>query len=75
MILIDNAIKYSTDLKQINVSAGLTKKEVNIIVQDFGEGISKEDQKKIFNRFYRVDKARTREKGGNGLGLSLPINL
>lgn len=75
VILIDNAIKYSTDLKQINVSAGLTKKEVNIIVQDFGEGISKEDQKKIFNRFYRVDKARTREKGGNGLGLSIAHKL
>ncbi|NRN88984.1 Signal transduction histidine-protein kinase ArlS [Lactobacillus helveticus] len=75
VILIDNAIKYSTNLKQINVSAGLTKKEVNIIVQDFGEGISKEDQKKIFNRFYRVDKARTREKGGNGLGLSIAHKL
>lgn len=75
VILIDNGIKYSTDRKQINVSAGVTKKNVNIIVQDFGEGISEEDQKKIFNRFYRVDKARTREKGGNGLGLSIAQKL
>ncbi|MFR1978362.1 MAG: sensor histidine kinase, partial [Lactobacillus acidophilus] len=75
VILIDNGIKYSTDIKQINVSAGVTKKEVNIIVQDFGEGISQEDQEKIFNRFYRVDKARTREKGGNGLGLSIAQKL
>lgn len=75
VILIDNGIKYSTDRKQINVSAGVTKKEVTIIVQDFGEGISQEDQKKIFNRFYRVDKARTREKGGNGLGLSIAQKL
>ncbi len=75
VILIDNGIKYSTDRKQIIVSAGVTKKDVNIIVQDFGEGISKEDQHKIFNRFYRVDKARTREKGGNGLGLSIAQKL
>lgn len=75
VILIDNGIKYSTDRKQINVSAGVTKKEVSIIVQDFGEGIASEDQKKIFNRFYRVDKARTREKGGNGLGLSIAQKL
>ena len=75
VILIDNGIKYSTDRKQINVSAGVTKKEVSIMVQDFGEGISPEDQKKIFNRFYRVDKARTREKGGNGLGLSIAQKL
>ena len=75
VILIDNGIKYSTDRKQINVSAGVTEDKIHIIVQDFGEGISKEDQDKIFNRFYRVDKARTREKGGNGLGLSIAQKL
>lgn len=75
VILIDNGIKYSTNRKQINISVGVTKKDVNIIVQDFGEGIAPEDQKKIFNRFYRVDKARTREKGGNGLGLSIAQKL
>lgn len=75
VILIDNGIKYSTDRKQMNVSAGLSQDDVNIIVQDFGEGISKVDQDKIFNRFYRVDKARTREKGGNGLGLSIAQKL
>lgn len=75
VILIDNGIKYSTDRKQINVSAGVTQDMVKLIVQDFGEGISKEDQTKIFNRFYRVDKARTREKGGNGLGLSIAQKL
>lgn len=75
VILIDNGIKYSTDRKQMNVSAGLSHDEVSIMVQDFGEGISKEEQDKIFNRFYRVDKARTREKGGNGLGLSIAQKL
>lgn len=75
VILVDNGIKYSTDRKEINISAGLEQNEVQIIVQDFGEGISKEEQSKIFNRFYRVDKARTREKGGNGLGLSIAQKL
>lgn len=75
IILIDNGIKYSTDLKQINISAGVSEQIVSIMVQDFGEGISEEDKTKIFNRFYRVDKARTREKGGNGLGLSIAQKL
>jgi len=75
VILIDNGVKYSTDRKEMNVSAGLSQDEVHIIVQDYGEGISKEEQSKIFNRFYRVDKARTREKGGNGLGLSIAQKL
>lgn len=75
IILIDNAIKYSTNRKQINISAGVSEQIVSIIVQDFGEGISDEDKTKIFNRFYRVDKARTREKGGNGLGLSIAQKL
>lgn len=71
IILIDNAIKYSTDRKEVNVSASTENKSVIIAVQDFGEGIDSVEQEKIFNRFYRVDKARTREKGGNGLGLSI----
>ena len=75
VILIDNGVKYSTDRKEMNVSAGLSQDEVHIIVQDYGEGISKKEQSKIFNRFYRVDKARTREKGGNGLGLSIAQKL
>src|SRR5699024_4209827 len=65
IILIDNAIKYSTDRKEILVDAATEKDKVKISVQDFGEGIAPEEQDKIFNRFYRVDKARTREKGGN----------
>ncbi|RMC39133.1 MULTISPECIES: HAMP domain-containing histidine kinase [unclassified Lactobacillus] len=75
VVLIDNGIKYSTDRKELNISAGLDQNEVHIIVQDYGEGISKSEQSKIFNRFYRVDKARTREKGGNGLGLSIAQKL
>ena len=57
------------------MAAGQSGQEMQIVVQDYGEGISDEDKKKIFNRFYRVDKARTREKGGNGLGLSIAQKL
>ena len=68
IILLDNAIKYSTDRKEVHISISRTMNEFEIAVQDFGEGITEEDLEKIFDRFYRVDKARARNKGGNGLG-------
>lgn len=75
VILLDNAVKYSTDRKEIHISISETLSRVQIAIQDFGEGMSPEDQKKVFNRFYRVDKARSREKGGHGLGLSIAKEL
>ncbi|WP_283678252.1 HAMP domain-containing histidine kinase [Lentilactobacillus sp. Marseille-Q4993] len=75
VILIDNAIKYSKDRKEIHTSISTTMNTVNIAVQDFGEGIAPDDVSKVFNRFYRVDKARSRDKGGNGLGLSIAKRL
>ena len=75
IILLDNAVKYSTSRKEIHVSVSLEMDSVAIAVQDFGEGISPEDRKRVFNRFYRVDKARSREKGGNGLGLAIAQQL
>lgn len=75
IILIDNAIKYSTDRNEVIISSSVEDGEVVVSVQDFGEGISESEKSKIFNRFYRVDKARTREKGGNGLGLSIAQKL
>lgn len=75
VILLDNAVKYSTTRKEVHLSASTDGRNILIAVQDFGEGMSPEDQEKIFSRFYRVDKARSREKGGNGLGLSIAKQL
>ncbi|MDG3060580.1 HAMP domain-containing histidine kinase [Lacticaseibacillus casei] len=76
IILMDNAVKYSTNRKEIHVSmAQNSGNGVALAVQDFGEGIAEKDRRRVFNRFYRVDKARSREKGGNGLGLSIAQQL
>jgi two-component system phosphate regulon sensor histidine kinase PhoR len=85
--LIENGIKYTEEGGSIHISlqkeylppvrnqTDRLEKErerfIKIIVSDTGIGISKEDQEKIFIRFFRVDKARSREQGGSGLGLSI----
>jgi hypothetical protein len=68
-ILLDNAQKYSE--KAIRLSLRQTETDAVIEVEDYGEGLSKQDQEAIFDRFYRVDKARARETGGTGLGLTI----
>jgi two-component system phosphate regulon sensor histidine kinase PhoR len=68
--LLDNAIKY-TDRGEIRLRAGIDRGIAWCEVQDTGPGIPYDDQPRIFERFYRVDKARSREKGGTGLGLSI----
>ncbi|MHC5269919.1 HAMP domain-containing sensor histidine kinase [Enterococcus sp. LJL98] len=75
IIIMDNAVKYSTDRKEVHISISTNLKELEIAIQDFGEGIPPEDVSRIFHRFYRVDKARARTKGGNGLGLSIASKL
>jgi len=75
IILLDNAVKYSMNRKEIIVSLSTVADQVEIGIQDFGMGLSEEDKKKVFSRFYRVDKARSRERGGNGLGLSIAKEL
>jgi two-component system phosphate regulon sensor histidine kinase PhoR len=69
--LISNAIKHSHDDSEVMVSFDASKKYVTTFVRDFGEGIPAEHQVRIFERFYRVDKSRSREKGGTGLGLAI----
>lgn len=69
--LISNAINHSSAGQQVIVRFGLSKKWATVNVKDFGEGISKEHLGRIFERFYRVDKSRSRELGGTGLGLAI----
>ena len=75
IILLDNAIKYSTDREEVHISLATQGDYIQIAVQDFGEGISEDEINKVFDRFYRIDKARSRERGGNGLGLSIAKQL
>ena len=69
--LLANAINYSPKGKEVIVRVFNDQKKHILEVQDFGIGLSPEDQKHIFERFYRVDKARSRDSGGTGLGLSI----
>lgn len=72
LILVDNAVKYTPDGGRVSVRYESTEKgRVRFSVSDTGIGIAKEDQAKVFDRFYRVDKVRSREMGGNGLGLAI----
>jgi len=69
--LLENALKYAKSGKRICASARLLASEVQFTIQDFGPGIASEHLERIFERFYRVDKARSRESGGTGLGLAI----
>lgn len=69
--LIENALKYAKAGKRIRAGAQLLDSEVEFTVRDFGPGIASEHLDHIFERFYRVDKARSRESGGTGLGLAI----
>ena len=69
--LIDNAVKYTGDLGSVNITGYETDAETVLSVRDTGVGIPPSDLDRIFERFYRVDKARSRQLGGTGLGLSI----
>ncbi|MBI5211498.1 MAG: HAMP domain-containing protein [Elusimicrobia bacterium] len=69
--LIDNAVKYTPEAGVVRVGAAVAGREVRLSVEDTGAGIPAEHIPRIFERFYRVDKARSRELGGTGLGLAI----
>lgn len=69
--ICDNAIKYNRNDGSVSVFLTQTAQEIQIVVKDTGVGIPKEDQDRVFERFYRVDKSHSKEIGGTGLGLSI----
>ncbi len=69
--LIENALKYGKSGGRVLVSAQLSDQQVEFVVQDFGQGMPYEHLTRIFERFYRIDKARSRDSGGTGLGLAI----
>ena len=75
MNIVSNSIKYTPDGGHIAISAGRRDSRVWMVVDDDGIGIPEEDRPRIFERFYRVDKARSRQSGGTGLGLSIAKEL
>jgi two-component system sensor histidine kinase SenX3 len=69
--LVDNAIRYTRPGGRVEVELGLQDGQVVLTVDDTGLGIPARDLPRVFERFYRVDRARSRETGGTGLGLSI----
>jgi two-component system phosphate regulon sensor histidine kinase PhoR len=73
--LIDNAMKYGRTGGRVELGARAAMRGIEFYVQDFGAGISSEHLPRLFERFYRVDKARSRESGGTGLGLAIAKHI
>jgi two-component system phosphate regulon sensor histidine kinase PhoR len=73
--LVDNAVQYTPEGGRVRISAHADKREAIVSVDDTGIGIPLADQERIFERFYRVDAARSREAGGTGLGLSIAKHI
>jgi two-component system phosphate regulon sensor histidine kinase PhoR len=73
--LIENALKYAASGEKVILGARAAENGVEFYVQDFGPGISSEHLPRLFERFYRVDKARSRESGGTGLGLAIAKHI
>lgn len=73
--LVENAIKYNTENGQVHVRLWKEEEDVVVTVEDTGVGIPEDEKPHVFDRFYRVDKARSRQAGGSGLGLSIVSDL
>jgi len=73
--LLENAVAHTDKGGRIAISAGQREKQIEVSVSDTGEGIPAKDLPFIFERFYRVDRSRTRKTGGSGLGLTIAKRL
>jgi two-component system, OmpR family, phosphate regulon sensor histidine kinase PhoR len=73
--LVENATKYGRSGGKLRLGARRREEQIEFYVQDFGPGVPYEHHRRIFERFYRVDKARSRESGGTGLGLSIARHI
>ncbi|AEG61517.1 two-component system histidine kinase PnpS [Desulforamulus ruminis] len=73
--LVDNAIKYTPEGNSVTVGASFDGQQIRVFVKDTGIGIPEESLSRVFERFYRVDKARSRDVGGTGLGLSISKHI
>jgi signal transduction histidine kinase len=69
--LLTNALRHTPGSGEIRVTGAQSPSGVTIVVEDTGEGLERDELEKLFNRFYRVDKSRSRDTGGTGLGLSI----
>jgi two-component system phosphate regulon sensor histidine kinase PhoR len=69
--LVDNAVKYSAEGSVVEIALTETGEEIVVSVTDQGQGVAREHLPRLFERFYRVDKARSRDLGGTGLGLAI----
>lgn len=74
-IFIDNAIKYTGKNGKIDIFSSKKEGKIYINIKDDGIGISKDEQENIFDRFYRVDKSRSKQTGGAGLGLAIAKSI
>jgi len=75
IIVLDNAVRYSREDQAIQIRTHTNKEKAYILVEDHGTGIPEDELPFLFDRFYRVDKSRSRKRGGNGLGLSIAKEL
>lgn len=73
--IVENALRYAEGLSEIKMSCHIDKNKAVFIIEDNGKGVPKHELNSIFNKFYRVDKSRSREKGGSGLGLAICRNI
>jgi two-component system, OmpR family, sensor histidine kinase BaeS len=75
MNILDNAIRYTPEDGHVIIATKQLKNEIQITVQDSGEGVTSEEASHLFNRFYRADESRTRDDGGSGLGLAIAKSI